>query len=303
MASLLSRFTTFVPNTTILSNDHNQELNRIVNLLNGTTTNLKTALKTSDAGDPPLELDQLSTGPIQEWYQGGVLKAQISNAGNYLFNQSGGFIGDQNGNELLKFAVAASAVNELTMQNGATGAAPAISSTGGDTNIDLVLAPKGTGVVKIQSGAPVAGTDAANKTYVDGKFTAFSLAFGIADPTAPTVGAVPSGAVTWVCPDGNAVKVTKVSVVYQTNSHTAGGSVSFQLQKRTAASSWSSVTNFGTVTLDDTNNVPFDVFTNDIVDESFAPGDTLIVFVSARSGTVTERDVSVVAIGIQTVSA
>lgn len=81
MAGLLSRFTTFVPNATILSNDHNQEFNRIVQLLNGTTTNLKTVLKTSDAGDPPLELDQLSGGPILKGFQGGIEKFRVGNTG------------------------------------------------------------------------------------------------------------------------------------------------------------------------------------------------------------------------------
>jgi hypothetical protein len=47
--------------------------------------------------------------------------------------------------ELVKFAETASAVNEITVTNSATGNAPEIAATGDDTNIDLKLTPKGTG--------------------------------------------------------------------------------------------------------------------------------------------------------------
>lgn len=50
--------------------------------------------------------------------------------------------------ELLKFVETASAVNEITVTNAATGNAPSLSATGDDTNIDLNLVSKGAGVVK-----------------------------------------------------------------------------------------------------------------------------------------------------------
>jgi hypothetical protein len=56
-------------------------------------------------------------------------------------------IDDANGNEEIKFTATASAVNELTVANAATGNAPEISSTGDDTNIDIKITPKGTGKV------------------------------------------------------------------------------------------------------------------------------------------------------------
>jgi len=62
---------------------------------------------------------------------------------------SGAAIDDANGNELIKFpSTVASAVNELTIANAATGNSPTISATGDDTNIDITLTPKGTGAVK-----------------------------------------------------------------------------------------------------------------------------------------------------------
>jgi hypothetical protein len=58
---------------------------------------------------------------------------------------SAGEIDDANGNELIKFpATVASAVNEVTISNAATGSSPTISATGDDTNISLSLSPKGS---------------------------------------------------------------------------------------------------------------------------------------------------------------
>lgn len=56
---------------------------------------------------------------------------------------------DSSGNEYLKFSKTASAVNELTITNAATGNAPIMSATGDDTNIDLFLNPKGAGYLRI----------------------------------------------------------------------------------------------------------------------------------------------------------
>jgi len=57
---------------------------------------------------------------------------------------------DTNGNELLKVSATASAVNELTVTNAATGSAPRLSASGDDTNIAVRLAGKGTGDVVAQ---------------------------------------------------------------------------------------------------------------------------------------------------------
>lgn len=59
----------------------------------------------------------------------------------------GGFIADANGNEQVKFATTASAINEVTLTNAAIGNNPSLAATGGDTNIGFSLAGKGTGGV------------------------------------------------------------------------------------------------------------------------------------------------------------
>jgi hypothetical protein len=60
----------------------------------------------------------------------------------------GGFIADANGNEMLIFDTVASAVNELTIANAATGTNPFIAASGSGTNISINLIPKGTGQVQ-----------------------------------------------------------------------------------------------------------------------------------------------------------
>ena len=65
---------------------------------------------------------------------------------------------DTNGNELLKVTATASAVNELTLANAATGGAPTFTASGGDTNIGMKLVGKGTGEVT----ASVNGSDVFN---------------------------------------------------------------------------------------------------------------------------------------------
>jgi len=52
---------------------------------------------------------------------------------------------DENSNEQITFTTAGSAVNEFTIANAGTGAAPSISATGGDASIDLNITPKGNG--------------------------------------------------------------------------------------------------------------------------------------------------------------
>jgi hypothetical protein len=71
-----------------------------------------------------------------------------TNSHNILIDDAH-FIADENGNEQIIFQTTSSAVNQFDVTNAATGNAPEISSTGGDTNIDLKLTPKGSGQVVI----------------------------------------------------------------------------------------------------------------------------------------------------------
>ncbi len=60
-----------------------------------------------------------------------------------------GYITDANGNELIRFpSTIASAVNEITVNNAATGVPPCIQSSGSDTNVGLDIKSKGTGTIR-----------------------------------------------------------------------------------------------------------------------------------------------------------
>jgi hypothetical protein len=71
-----------------------------------------------------------------------------TNSQNILIDDAH-FIADENGNEQIIFQTTSSAVNQFDITNAATGNSPEISATGGDTNIDLKLTPKGSGQVII----------------------------------------------------------------------------------------------------------------------------------------------------------
>jgi len=92
-----------------------------------------------------------------------------ANGNNIAIDNATGLI-DENGNEQVTFTTTGSAVNEFTVANAATGNAPEISATGGDTNIDLNLTPKGVGRAtfngqgKIQSVAEKVTTEATAAT-------------------------------------------------------------------------------------------------------------------------------------------
>ena len=77
-----------------------------------------------------------------------------TNSHNILIDDAH-FIADENGNEQIIFQTTASAVNQLDVTNAATGNAPEISATGGDTNISLKLTPKGSGQVLLDGNVGV----------------------------------------------------------------------------------------------------------------------------------------------------
>jgi hypothetical protein len=75
--------------------------------------------------------------------------------GNNILIDGGNSINDENDLEQIKFATTASAVNEFTVTNAATGNAPEVSATGDDTNIDLNLTPKGIGRVTLNGAGKI----------------------------------------------------------------------------------------------------------------------------------------------------
>ena len=72
-----------------------------------------------------------------------------TNSHNILIDDAH-FIADENGNEQIIFQTTSSAVNQFDVTNAATGNAPKLSATGGDSNIDLELEAKGTGHLTVR---------------------------------------------------------------------------------------------------------------------------------------------------------
>ena len=75
-----------------------------------------------------------------------------TNSFNIAFDDAHG-INDENGNEQIIFQTTSSAVNQFDVTNAATGNAPSLSATGGDTNIDFAILPKGSGEIKVGTGS------------------------------------------------------------------------------------------------------------------------------------------------------
>ena len=136
-----------------------------------------------------------------------------------------------------------------------------------------------------------------NADTVDGRhllgiLVSFSASFSIFDPTTPTVNLAEFGSL--VIPAGGTLTISKLKVMYKEGSHTVGGSVSFQIIR-------AGVGSIGTLTLDNTNNTSNTIYTNDIGDISPSADEIFSPVVSARSGTVTERGISVIIEGFRTV--
>lgn len=96
-------------------------------------------------------------------------------------------INDANGAELVRLTATASAVNDISIANAATGNKPAITATGDDTNVTIRLAGKGTGSVEVgklaytSSTITSAGAASTSASYIicnSGSALAVSLANG-----------------------------------------------------------------------------------------------------------------------------
>ena len=110
--------------------------------------------KADDGTNPSIDTISLASDLVDDTTPqlGGDLD---TNSFNIAFDDAHG-INDENGNEQIIFKTTSSAVNQFDITNAATGNAPSISATGGDSNIDIALIPKGTGETKIGTGAAAA---------------------------------------------------------------------------------------------------------------------------------------------------
>ena len=104
---------------------------------------------------------------------------------------------DTNGNELALLTATGSAVNEFTIANAATGAGPTLSSTGGDSNIDINITPKGTGDVVLAGDTVKVGDSGAAAVLTSNGAGALTVTTGgAADLVLSTNSGTDSGTIT-----------------------------------------------------------------------------------------------------------
>lgn len=114
------------------------------------------APSTAYAGQP--WLDDSATPWVLKIYDGADwIIVGFLNATANTWLGAGGLL-DANGLSLLQAITTASAVNYLTLANAATGAGPELSAEGSDTDVPLLLTPKGAAGVKAPFGSAAAPT-------------------------------------------------------------------------------------------------------------------------------------------------
>ncbi len=147
-------------------------------IVSGTTITNCTLKAGSDSGDSIGAI--VECGPSAAWAND-IVAGMVQDHGQLGYHKD---LTDANGNEWIKQTATASAVNELTIANAATGSSPTISATGGDSNIDITLTPKGTGGVNItgRSDGWVSGLTAPNTVTALGN-RSYDLVFNSTDLT------------------------------------------------------------------------------------------------------------------------
>ena len=123
-----------------------------VNVLNGKT--VIAYAKADDGTNPNIASVSLSSDLVDDTSPqlGGNLD---TNSFMIDFDDDHG-IRDENANEQLIFQTTTSAVNHIEMTNAATGNDPKVAAAGGDSNVDLAIAPKGSGEVVVGTGSAAA---------------------------------------------------------------------------------------------------------------------------------------------------
>lgn len=139
---------------------------------------------------------------------------------------------------------------------------------------------------------PTTDNQLARKLYIDGKKVSFIAGFPIPDPSIANTNARDFGSL--VIPGGGTYTITKLKLMAREGSHTSGGDITFTFDR-------SGVGDIGGIDLDNTNNGIGVVYTNDIGNISPAENEIFSVRISARSGTISQRNVMAMIEGERTV--
>ena len=164
------------------------------------------------------------------------------NSYDILFDDNTG-IRDDSDNEQLTFQKTSSAVNNFEMTNQATGTSPTLAAVGGDSNIDMVLVPKGTGETKVGTGAATATitSSGAYDLTLDTNSGSNSGTITITDGANGNIAITPNGSgaivldgLSWPTSDGTANYVLKTD-----------GSASLSWAEMSGGTSWQAVQSTG----------------------------------------------------------
>jgi hypothetical protein len=121
------------------------------------------------------------------------------------------------------------------------------------------------------------------------------LSFKIDDPTTPSLNDQSTVNLLRI-PAVQSGFITKFTIIYASGSHTAGGSCTFRVFINGAGVG-------SGVSFTDVNATAFTFYTEDFADQAISDGTSVTVVVSARSGTVSERNVTINVEGYQTIKA
>ena len=147
-----------------------------------------------------------------------------TNSFNIKFDDAHGIIDDSD-NEQLLFQKTASAVNYFEITNSATGNNPALSVEGGDTNVGLNIATKGTGLIKFDNAAYNGETALTDGTTINWTVNTSPVAKvtlgGNRTIAAPSGGATGQFVSLLIIQDGTGSRTVTWNAVYEFASDTA----------------------------------------------------------------------------------
>ena len=188
-----TRATGTVLTAAIYNGDHQNHIdNGIPAQLDDYSSNVSTMQTITDPGEVGTE--SLATSLAAELERIRFILKELKNSTQWYVSGYQALL-DANGNALLKFTATASAVNQLTLTNTATGTDPLSAATGTDVNIGIRLQTKGTGAVRLQVGGntDVIKTDTATPAAAETGFLALVNDGAVTSLRRVSVGAVDSG--------------------------------------------------------------------------------------------------------------
>lgn len=248
----------------VIADDDDNEFLNIINLLAGQDVGKSIRIVNSDPAFAAARFDQnAASGNILELFRQGSSRAFFNNLGDLVINHDNAAFALVNPTAARLFQID---VNNSGIMN-------AITEAGTILTIDLA-----TRILTFNV-----------QPVLPKKLITFSIPFRVDDPSIFPLN--DEGAAILVrVPAITGAFLNKITIIRPTSgggSHTAGGSVTF------AARIFNSGTLGSGVSFDDTNNAASTPYTEDFADVAISEGNFITFLITARSGTISERNVSI----------